>query len=99
MAESAVVVRMRELITLGLTAQEAVAVKFALVAPYIPAVVAAVQGPPHIGFTEGYDPLPAVQALGDTGAQAHLRLELAQVFESTGTRSLEELYAYLEQES
>ena len=99
MADHPITARIRELITLGLTAEEAVSVKFGLIAPYIPGVVAAVQGPPHVGFTEGYNPLPAVQALGDTGAQAHLRLELAQVFESTGTRSLEELYTFLEQES
>jgi hypothetical protein len=84
---------------LGLTAEEAVTAKFGLAAAYVPGVVAEVQGPPRTGFVEGYDPLPAVRAVGDTPTHGRLRSELARVFEATGTRNLEELYAFLETET
>jgi hypothetical protein len=84
---------------LGLTAEEAYTVHFGLAAPHLPNMETEAQGPSRSDPTKGYAPTAAVQVLGDTGVQARLRSEAARVFEATGTRSLHELFAFLELES
>jgi len=99
MPEHQLVQRLRALMELGLTPEEAVTTKFGLAAAYVPGVVAEVQGPPRSDPTKGYAPTAAVQVLGDTPTQGRLRSELARVFEATGTRNLEGLYVFLETET
>jgi hypothetical protein len=96
MPEHKIVTRLRELMALGLTAEEAYTVHFGLAAAHMADVQAGVQAAKKPDPTKRYAPTAAVQVLGDTGVQARLRSEAARVFEATGTDTLHELFAFLD---
>jgi len=96
MTEHRLVTRLRELMLLGLSGEEAFSLKYALVASHIADLQKEAQDHPAPTFGEGHKPTAALQILGDTDVQARLRSEVARVFTATGTKSLHELFAFLD---